>query len=33
VLSGPESPRPGVRIAFVAAPDGTRVELVERRAA
>lgn len=32
VLSGPESPRPGVRIAFLAAPDGTRVELVERRA-
>jgi catechol 2,3-dioxygenase-like lactoylglutathione lyase family enzyme len=33
LLSGPESPRPGVRIAFLAAPDGTRVELVERRAA
>lgn len=29
--SGPSSPRPGVRIAFVAAPDGARVELVERR--
>jgi len=29
--SGPSSPRPGVRIAFVAAPDGARVELIERR--
>jgi catechol 2,3-dioxygenase-like lactoylglutathione lyase family enzyme len=27
----PSSPRPGVRIAFVKAPDGARVELVERR--
>lgn len=30
-LEGPaSSPRPGVRIAFVKAPDGARVELVER---
>lgn len=29
--SAPSSPRPGVRIAFVAAPDGARVELIERR--
>lgn len=29
--SGPSAPRPGVRIAFVAAPDGARVELVERK--
>jgi catechol 2,3-dioxygenase-like lactoylglutathione lyase family enzyme len=27
----PSSPRPGVRIAFVKAPDGARVELVERK--
>lgn len=33
VLSGPDSPRPGVRIAFLAAPDATRIELVERRGA
>lgn len=31
LASGPTSPRPGIRIAFVAAPDGVRVELVERR--
>lgn len=31
LAAGPSSPRPGVRIAFVAAPDGARVELVERR--
>lgn len=31
VLSGPDSPRPGVRIAFLAAPESTRIELVERR--
>lgn len=31
ILSGPDSPRPGVRIAFLAGPDSTRVELVERR--
>jgi catechol 2,3-dioxygenase-like lactoylglutathione lyase family enzyme len=33
VLSGPDSPRPGVRIAFLAAPESTRIELVERRPA
>lgn len=27
----PSSPRPGVRIAFVKAPDGARVELLERK--
>jgi len=31
VLSGPTQARPGVRIAFVAAPDGVRVELIERK--
>jgi catechol 2,3-dioxygenase-like lactoylglutathione lyase family enzyme len=31
LLSGPSQPRPGVRIAFIAAPDGVRVELIERR--
>jgi catechol 2,3-dioxygenase-like lactoylglutathione lyase family enzyme len=30
-LSGPSEPRPGVRIAFFAAPDGVQVELIERR--
>lgn len=30
-VSGPSEPRPGVRIAFFAAPDGVRVELIERR--
>ncbi len=33
LASGPSSPRPGVRIAFVAAPDGAQVELIERKAA
>jgi catechol 2,3-dioxygenase-like lactoylglutathione lyase family enzyme len=33
VASGPSSPRPGIRIAFIAAPDGARIELVERRTA
>jgi catechol 2,3-dioxygenase-like lactoylglutathione lyase family enzyme len=31
VLSGPTEARPGVRIAFVAAPDGARVELIDRK--
>jgi catechol 2,3-dioxygenase-like lactoylglutathione lyase family enzyme len=31
VVSGPSSPRPGVRIAFFAMPDGVRVELIERK--
>jgi catechol 2,3-dioxygenase-like lactoylglutathione lyase family enzyme len=31
LISGPTEARPGVRIAFVAAPDGARVELIERR--
>jgi catechol 2,3-dioxygenase-like lactoylglutathione lyase family enzyme len=30
-VSGPSEPRPGVRIAFFAMPDGARVELIERR--
>lgn len=30
-VSGPSEPRPGVRIAFYAAPDGVQVELLERR--
>jgi catechol 2,3-dioxygenase-like lactoylglutathione lyase family enzyme len=30
-ISGPSQPRPGVRIAFFAAPDGVQVELIERR--
>jgi catechol 2,3-dioxygenase-like lactoylglutathione lyase family enzyme len=30
-ISGPGEPRPGVRIAFYAAPDGVQVELLERR--
>jgi catechol 2,3-dioxygenase-like lactoylglutathione lyase family enzyme len=30
LLSGPSSPRPGVRIAFFGMPDGVRVELIER---
>ena len=29
----PNSPRPGITIAFVDAPDGVRVELLERKAA
>ncbi|MGG5818248.1 VOC family protein [Falsiroseomonas sp. HW251] len=29
--SGPSSPRPGLRIAFVTMPDGVRVELLERK--
>ncbi|WP_240791196.1 VOC family protein [Roseomonas sp. AR75] len=32
LVSGPAEPRPGVRIAFFAMPDGARVELIERRA-
>jgi catechol 2,3-dioxygenase-like lactoylglutathione lyase family enzyme len=32
LVQGPSSPRPGVRIAFFAMPDGVRVELIERRA-
>jgi catechol 2,3-dioxygenase-like lactoylglutathione lyase family enzyme len=31
LVSGPSSPRPGVRIAFFAMPDDVRVELIERR--
>jgi len=31
LVSGPAEPRPGVRIAFFGAPDGVRVELIERR--
>lgn len=31
LVSGPSEPRPGVRIAFFAMPDGVRVELIERR--
>jgi catechol 2,3-dioxygenase-like lactoylglutathione lyase family enzyme len=31
LLSGPTVPRPGVRIAFFAMPDGARVELIERK--
>lgn len=31
LLSGPAQPRPGVRIAFFGAPDGVRVELIERK--
>jgi len=31
LVSGPSEPRPGVRIAFFAMPDGARVELIERR--
>jgi catechol 2,3-dioxygenase-like lactoylglutathione lyase family enzyme len=31
LVSGPATPRPGVRIAFFAMPDGVRVELIERR--
>jgi catechol 2,3-dioxygenase-like lactoylglutathione lyase family enzyme len=31
IVSGPSVPRPGVRIAFFAMPDGVRVELIERR--
>jgi catechol 2,3-dioxygenase-like lactoylglutathione lyase family enzyme len=31
VLSGPTSPRPGLRIAFIGMPDGVRVELLERK--
>jgi catechol 2,3-dioxygenase-like lactoylglutathione lyase family enzyme len=30
-ISGPSQPRPGVRIAFFAAPDGVQVELIERK--
>lgn len=32
LAAAPSSPRPGVRIAFVAAPDGAQVELIERKA-
>lgn len=32
VLSGPTQARPGVRIAFIAAPDDVQVELLERTA-
>lgn len=31
LLSGPSEPRLGVRIAFFGMPDGTRVELIERK--
>lgn len=31
LISGPTEARPGVRIAFLQAPDGVRVELIERR--
>ncbi len=31
LLDGPREARPGVRIAFFAAPDGARVELIERK--
>jgi catechol 2,3-dioxygenase-like lactoylglutathione lyase family enzyme len=31
IVSGPSSPRSGVRIAFFAMPDGVRVELIERK--
>lgn len=31
LVSGPSEPRPGVRIAFFAMPDGVRVELIERK--
>ena len=31
LLDGPREARPGVRIAFFAAPDGVQVELIERR--
>ncbi|MGG5809663.1 VOC family protein [Falsiroseomonas sp. CW058] len=31
LVSGPKEARPGVRIAFFAAPDGAQVELIERR--
>lgn len=31
LVSGPAEPRPGVRIAFFAMPDGVRVELIERK--
>lgn len=31
LVSGPTEARPGVRIAFLQAPDGVRVELIERR--
>lgn len=31
ILSGPTAVRPGLRIAFVQAPDRVRVELLERR--
>jgi catechol 2,3-dioxygenase-like lactoylglutathione lyase family enzyme len=32
LISGPTTPRPGVRIAFFAMPDGVQVELIERQA-
>jgi catechol 2,3-dioxygenase-like lactoylglutathione lyase family enzyme len=32
VLEGPVDVRPGVRIAYIAAPDQTRIELSERKA-
>ncbi|SFK74917.1 VOC family protein [Falsiroseomonas stagni] len=31
LLDGPREARPGVRIAFFAAPDGVQVELIERK--
>jgi len=31
LLSGPTQARPGVRIAFIEAPDAVRVELIERK--
>jgi catechol 2,3-dioxygenase-like lactoylglutathione lyase family enzyme len=31
LISGPREARPGVRIAFFAAPDGAQVELIERK--
>jgi catechol 2,3-dioxygenase-like lactoylglutathione lyase family enzyme len=31
IISGPTIPRPGVTIAFLQAPDGVQVELIERR--
>lgn len=31
LVSGPSSPRPGLRIAFIGMPDGVRVELLERK--
>ncbi len=31
LVSGPTTPRPGIRIAFFTMPDGVRVELIERK--